>query len=176
VGQLERHTVDISKLIANARAKVAAPEYVDVEILVDETVVTVRFNAVDGPTWSHLTATHPARRGSALDVNLGGYNIDGVVEDYPLEHITLGPSADELARLDGEEDEARKTWKSLLTVLSGPDLRNLRVGIYGVNQLDPDNRREAAKKATAGEAEKKPSSPASSGSRRGASRGGNQPK
>lgn len=164
--------MDITQLIADARAAAATdePTSVDVDILIQETFAVVRFTALDGTAWTDLTATHPAREGSALDLNVGGYNIDGVVLDYPVDKILVTVGEAEAQTVD------KKTWQDLVGILSGPDQRNLRTGVWGINHLDPQNRRIAAKKALAGEGKKKPSSPANSASRRGGSRAGSQPK
>src|SRR5690349_14998996 len=96
----------VKDLMAKARAAVDEAEPTVAPVEVAGELVEIGFRPVLGHVWADLTATHPPRRGSVLDGNVG-FNSDAVAKDYPLDKVTV----------DGEPVDA-DTWAELLEVLT----------------------------------------------------------
>ena len=74
-----------------------------------------------------------------------GYNLTGVVMDYP-----------KVYSVDGDEvTDISDVWSETCVYLSGPDLKALEYLIWGINEYDPAQKLAAAGKARAGRQPKK---------------------
>lgn len=145
--------IDLDALIASARDRLENVEPVTQEVDLGGSIVGVRVWPLRGHEWRDLTALHPWREGSQFDQNLG-YNIDAVTRAYPRVALVQGD--------DVEDVSAR--WADILDVLSGPDLKNIALAVWGVNEFDPQKRMTAAGKASTGGRKRKRSSPVTSAS------------
>jgi hypothetical protein len=135
--------VDVKALIEKARSEAASPETAAIDTVVGGELVSIEFVTIEGSAWSDLTATHPPRKGSEQDANIG-FNTDAVVKDYPIAAV----------RVAGEPTDA-ESWADLFSVLDGPTIKNCGTAVWGLNQYTPHKRIVDAKKATAGASEKK---------------------
>lgn len=142
--------MDVNALVAKAREKFDTVEAVTQEVLLGDEVVGVRVWPISGPDWRELTAKHPARKDAQFDLNLG-YNLDAVVRNYPRVYLVQG---DDVQHVEGDE------WGSVLDALSGPDLKNIALAVWGQNEFEPQKRLVEAGKALKGGPRKKRSSPA----------------
>ena len=141
--------MDIDALIARQKAALDNVKPVDQDVLLGDEAVTVRLWPLTGPAWRDLVATHPWREGAQFDQQLG-YNLDGVVRDYPKVYLVV----------DGEPVNVTDRWADLFEVLSGADIKNLGFAVWGLNEFDPADRLVKAGKASAGGRRKKQNSPA----------------
>lgn len=116
------------------------PETDDVDVLLSGDVVTFRFAKIDGDRWAELCGKFPPRPENTLDLAVGGYNIDMVVNAA----VKINGQ-----RVDGESVEAPtpEQWDMLLTRLSGSDVKRIRDSVWNLNEFGPAQRLEAAKKA-----------------------------
>lgn len=156
--------IDVDALIAKQKAALDKVEPVTQDVLLGDEVVGVRFWPLSGVAWRDLTARHPWREDAQFDQSLG-YNLDGVLRDYPRVYLVQGDTVTDVA----------DKWAEIVDVLTGADLKNLGFAIWGLNEFDPQNRLATAGKASKGAQRKKRSSPASSASQSENSTGGPQP-
>lgn len=140
--------MDLKALIAKARAEAASVEPTVAPVAVGGELVDVGFLPVAGVEWADLMATHPPRKGSVLDSNVG-FNSDAVARDYPVSKITVG----------GEPVD-EETWHELFSVLSSPSIKLIAAALWGMNQSDPAQRIAELGKAKAGGSTRKRRSPA----------------
>lgn len=136
--------MDLKALVAKARQDFDSVEPVEQDVVLAGELVTVRVWPLTGPQWRDLCAKHPNRTDSAFDQALG-YNLTAVLADYPRVYLVNGNDV-----VDAAED-----WADICAVLSGPDLKNLELAVWGVNEYDPAQRLVAAGKASAGGRKKK---------------------
>jgi hypothetical protein len=130
-----------------AAAKKAPANTADVDVLVNGRKYTLRFKQVTGQEWAEAVDRSPLRREVALDVRYG-YNLRMAVG------LTVPNSA---TLLDGEKpvevtvDEDAKPpvneWADLLDALSGFDFQRVTDAVWQLNEWDPQQALEAAKKA-----------------------------
>lgn len=137
--------IDIQALVAAQKQKLDTVEPVTQEVLLGDDVVGVRFWPVSGGTWEEITSKNPPRAGNQSDTALG-YNLAGVVRDYPRTYLVVG---DDVQPVVGTQ------WAEVYDVLSGPDKKNLGYAVWGLNEYDPAQRMAAAGKASAGSRKKK---------------------
>lgn len=136
--------IDVKALIAAQKQALDSVEPVTQEVLVGDDLVGVRFWPVPG-AWEELTSKNPPRAGISSDEALG-YNLAGVVRDYPRTYLVVG---DEVQPIVGDE------WAEFYDVLSGPDKKNLGFAVWGLNEWDPAKKIESAGKARAASGKKK---------------------
>lgn len=137
--------IDVKALVAAQKQALDSVEPVSQEVLLGEELVMVRFWPVSGSAWEELTSKHPPRQGVQSDTALG-YNLAGVVRDYPRTYLVSG---DDVQPVVGEQ------WAEVYDVLSGPDKKNLGYAVWGLNEYDPAQRLAKAGKASAGSKRKK---------------------
>ena len=103
-------------------------------------LVDLKFTQMDGFDWTDLTMRHPGRDGVIADAMVGGYN---VVEATREAVVRSG------VRLEGttEIPMPLAEWISLLAVLSPFDIARITDAIYFLNDYEPGQAVEAAKKA-----------------------------
>lgn len=140
--------MSIKDSIAKARELIEDADIVSAPVEIGGNLHDLGFRPVLGPVWADLMATHPPRRGSTLDGNVG-FNSDAVAKDYPLDKITI----------DGESVDA-ETWASVMEVLTSPGVKLVASVLWGINQKIPQDRVAELGKARAGGASKKRRSPA----------------
>src|SRR3546814_5725146 len=104
--------MDLDAVIVKARAQLDTVEPVTQEVLLGDAVIGVRVWPISGAAWRELAAQHPARDGVVQDLNLG-YNLDGMIREYPRVYIVDG---DDVQHVEGEK------WAQVIEVLSAPDL------------------------------------------------------
>lgn len=116
------------------------PETDEVDVLLNGEAVTFRFTKIDGDRWAELCGKFPPRPENTLDLAVGGYNIDMVVNAAVKINGT---------RVDGGmlETPSREQWDRILTILSGSDVKKIRDSVWNLNEFGPAQRLEAAKKA-----------------------------
>lgn len=101
----------------------------------------LRFYKMDGLAWAALIAEHPPRTNVHLDLRYG-FNLHAVVPNVvPLTGRVV----------DGEAEVTlpRDQWKDLLAVLSGFEVERIADAIFVLNEWDPQQAVERAKKASA---------------------------
>jgi hypothetical protein len=122
----------LTEKIAAARAALEEATPTDIPVVLGEHVVTVAMRPIPGADWANLIATNPPRTASVVDNNIG-YNLDGCLTDYPLDHVTI----------DGQPID-RDTWTELLDALPSPSRRDLGSTAWGLNDWEPRQRLQAA--------------------------------
>lgn len=137
--------IDVAALIAAQKQELDSVQPQTQDVLLGGNIVGVRFWPVSGGVWEELTSKHPPRAGVETDTAIG-YNIAGVVRDYPRTYLVVG---DDVQPVVGEQ------WAEVYDVLSGPDKKNLAAVVWGINELDPAEKLAAAGKASAGKGKKK---------------------
>jgi len=152
--------LDVDALIAKGRAQLDTVQPVTQDVLLGDEVVGVRFWPLSGPDWRLLTAKHPARAEVTYDLRLG-YDLDAVLADYPRVFLVQGDEVVNLVSV-GEDGKQVSRFPDIVKVLSGPDIRNLAMAVWGLNDYDPGKRLVEAGKALKGGRRKKRSSPGSS--------------
>ncbi len=138
-------TIDVQALIAKQKQALDTVEPITQEVLLGDDLVGVRFWPVSGGVWEELTSQNPPRAKNGSDAALG-YNLAGVVRDYPRTYLVVGEAAEPVV---GEQ------WAEVYDVLSGPDKKNLGFAVWGLNEYDPAQRLASAGKASAGSRKKK---------------------
>lgn len=138
-------TIDVKALVAAQKQKLDTVEPVTQEVLLGDDIVGVRFWPVAPAVWEELTSRHPARKDNQSDASLG-YNLAGVVREYPRTYLVVG---DEVQPVVGEQ------WAEVYDALSGPDRKNLGFAVWGKNEWEHAQRMVAAGKASAGAQKKK---------------------
>lgn len=145
--------MDIDDLIAHAKRKQSKAKPVDQVVMIGGREVTVRIYPVDGTTWDTLTAKNPPRLNVAKDIELG-YDLLGVLRDYPEIAIVDGEEVDNLKRVN-PEGQAYSMWPEICAVLGGPSLDALKFAIWGKNVHEASKREERLGKGSKGKRSKK---------------------
>ena len=131
--------MNIDELIAKQKTVMDSVNPVDQDVLIGDDILTVRIWPLRGSAWRDLIATHPWREGATFDQQLG-YNLDGVVRDYPKVYLVV----------DGNPENVTERWPELFDVLSAADIKHLGFAMWGLNEFDPANRlTKATKKPSA---------------------------
>lgn len=138
-------SIDIKALVEKQKQSLDSVEPVTQDVLLGDEIVGVRFWPVAPAVWEELTSKHPARKDNPSDASLG-YNLAGVVRDYPRTYLVIG---DDVQPVVGEQ------WAEVYDVLSGPDKKNLGYAVWGKNEWEHAQRLVAAGKASAGARKKK---------------------
>lgn len=116
-----------------------------------DSVVDLVFERLPGDLWADLTARNPMRVDSAIDREFG-YNVDGATFSACLAerggHAFAWRIDDDGSTATLSDDE----WQALLFggVLSGHDVENIRDAVFTLNEWEPQQKLDAAKKARAG--------------------------
>jgi hypothetical protein len=113
-----------------------------------DAVIELEFERLPGDMWTDLTARHPARADSVIDLTYG-YNLDAVVKAAAKAERGGHSFA---WRLDAGKPAAltAEQWDELFGVLSGHDVSAIRDAVWSINEWEPTQRLAAAKKALAG--------------------------
>lgn len=145
--------MDLDARIAAAKQAIAEAKPVDQNVMLGDDEVTVRLFPVDGVTWTKMTSKHPPRPGVLRDAQFG-YNAYGILRDYTDVAIVDGDDVDRLKRTD-EDGREYSRWPEVHDVLAGPDLTNLAVALWGMNDYDHQRKLVEAGKASAGISKKR---------------------
>ncbi len=120
--------IELHKQLDEARAEAA------------DTLLTLRFTKLDGLAWAALTLKNVMRPDVPVDL-MYGYNFHAVCQ-----------AAAQLTgtEVDGETTSAisDKQWERLWNVLPGRDVQRICDAVWGLNEYGPEQRVEAAKKAS----------------------------
>lgn len=112
-----------------------------VEVALNGKVYELKFYRADGDAWAECVARHPARLDSQIDVRFG-YNFNAVVLD-------IGATTARILE-DGEEAEIPEdVWESFVRSLSGHEVGKIADSVWALNEWDPIQEIERAKKASA---------------------------
>jgi hypothetical protein len=125
----------------------------DVQVLLGDELVTLRFTELKGMEWAEVTARSAARRDATIDRRYG-YNVHGAAA-LAAPKSGKRVEGDELVPLS--EDE----WRDLFEVLSGPDFAAIADAMFVLHEQGPAERLESAKKALTVGSKRKRTSPAS---------------
>ena len=138
-------TVDVKALVAKAKADLDLVKPSDQDVLIGSAKVTVRLWPLTGAQWRDVCSRHLPREESLSDQALG-YNLTGVLMDYPKVYA-----------VDGDEvTDISEDWSGLCAEhLSAPDLKALEYLVWGINEYDPAQKLASAGKASAGRPRKK---------------------
>lgn len=153
--------MNVQELIAKQRAELAEDKAESVDVVLGGELVAVTVKKLLPDDWQMLVAVHPPRKGATGDANVG-YDQASLPRDYPATHIEVAGQP---------VDDA--TWADLWAVLDSVHRNNVGSVIWGVNYYAAIKELRELGKAAAGQAS---SSPAPSGSRPVASKGGSRRK
>lgn len=123
-----------------------------VEVLVNQTVVTLRFSEMAAKDWADVIAVNPQRLGSPIDRQFG-YNYDGAA-------ITASPKCGVRVEGDSESKMTAEQWEKLFGVIAGHDFQKITNAVWSLNEISPMRRLAEAKKKLLAGSKRKPSSPA----------------
>jgi hypothetical protein len=125
----------------------------DVQVLLGDELVTLRFTELKGMEWAEVTARSPARADATIDRRYG-YNVHGAA-------AIAAPKSGK--RVDGDElvPLSESEWRDLFDVLSGPDFAAIADAMFLLHEIGPSGRLAAAKKASTAGSKTKRTSPAS---------------
>lgn len=140
--------MNVHELVAKAKADLVTVEPEELDIEVGGGLVHLEFFPTTDLVWADLVAVNPPRAGSKND-NDFGFNPDAVGRDYPVE----------LIKADGEPVTA-ELWADIYSVIASPNVKNIGLAVWGLNQYKPALLLVTLGKASAGAPKKKRSSPA----------------
>lgn len=160
-------------LAAHKAEKASAPRNSKiVPLTLKGTLVRVKLYELDSDEWARIVAHCPPDVKAPMD-RAYGYSMSAVtVAALPVCGYVL--EGDEEIRPRVVPDEGVNEWSDLLKVIAGSELVKLEQAVFSLNQWEPDQRIEAAKKALAGASAQKRESPEPSASQPAASTGGNR--
>jgi hypothetical protein len=124
----------------------AAPKPVSppVDVVVNGALYELVFERADGDVWAECVSRHPVRADSVIDRRYG-YNFNAVV-------LEMAPKTGRLADGTVIPDEA---WADLIPSLAGAEIAAVTDAIWALNEWNPAQEIEKAKKAlTAGSRKK----------------------
>lgn len=154
--------MSFSELLKSAKEKRTEVASDTVEVTVGDQLVTLKFRELPGVDWVNLTRQHPIRPDTVIDRRYG-YNLDAVCRAAAeVSGVVIQDGEEVTLRVD-PVDPRRPTkkrvneWEELFEVLSGPDNARIVDCIWALNEYNPQQRTEAAKKAS--RAEPKTTSP-----------------
>lgn len=112
----------------------------NIDVVVNGRVYTVLYIRSDSAAWAEACVKHPPRPDVALDLQWG-YNLSAV----PVE------VAEKSARVleDGEEKTlTAEQWADLFEIMPGRTRRTIEANVWQLNENDPQQEIERAKKAS----------------------------
>jgi hypothetical protein len=116
----------------------AAPKPVSppVDVVVNGALYELVFERADGDVWAECVSRHPVRADSVIDRRYG-YNFNAVV-------LEMAPKTGRLA--DGTDIPA-EAWADLIPSLAGAEISAITDAIWALNEWNPAQEIEKAKKA-----------------------------
>lgn len=152
--------MDLNALIEKQRASLETPVTDAVDVILGGELVTVEVTKLRPELWDDLVSLHPPRRGSTDDGV--GYNQKTLPAHYPADRLSVGGEP-----VTGEQ------WTAIFASIDPAHRNSVGTVIWGINIYQSVTKLQALGKARAGVL---PASPATSGSRRGGSKGGSRQK
>lgn len=119
-----------------------AKDTADVDVILNDQLYTLRFTALDGLVWAAECDKYPMRPDVAFD-RVYGYNIRS---------LTVGAAPLSGARVDGDTTVplSEQNWRELFKRIDGAAFKRVTDAIWALNEYNPAQAVEAAKKALAG--------------------------
>ena len=119
-----------------------------VSVIVNGSLYGLVFYRADGDVWAETVSRHPARTDSKIDLRYG-YNFNAVV-------LEVAPLTGRLVEGDAETEIPSEAWADLIPALSGAEIGRVTDAIWALNEWNPAQEIERAKKAlTAGSRKKR---------------------
>ena len=115
------------------------PKSKPVEVTVNGTLYELVFYRADGDVWAETVSQHPAREKSLIDRRYG-YNFNAVV-------LEIAPMTGRLIEGDAETEIPAEAWADLIPSLSGAEIGRVTDAVWALNEWDPAQEIERAKKA-----------------------------
>jgi len=97
------------------------------------------FYRADGDVWAETVSRHPARGDSLIDRRYG-YNFNAVV-------LEIAPKTGRVVEGDTDTEIPAESWADLVPALSGAEIGRITDAIWALNEWDPAQEIERAKKA-----------------------------
>lgn len=150
---------DFKAALAARKAALATPESETLQVTVGDLVVVLRFHELPSTEWTAITAKNPPRVEVPLDMNYG----------YDWHASSDAAARVSVVRVEDDADvpfdvvdasdgvEPVNEWSDLVSVLSSPDLTQVRNIVWELNEFRPGVRTEKAKKALAAKQRRKSS-------------------
>lgn len=139
-----------------AAAKTAERNIRDVDVTVNGVLYTLRFTQMDGLDWADEADRHPARPKVLIDLRYG-YNLRSLVKAVaPQTGVLVIDGESSALRVDPVDPENPKDpdrvdeWVDLLKALDGAAIQRIGDAIWSLNEWEPGQAVEAAKKALRG--------------------------
>lgn len=145
--------MDFDELLAEADAFFAEIPAEEVEVSLGRRNAMVRFEPLTGPEWRALTVRHPPKVDVLYDMRLG-YDLDGVLADYPRVTVTVDGETVEMITPGPDGKPVNRFGRFVEKVRNGGQ-RDMAMTIYFLNDADPRKELERAGKASAGAPRKK---------------------
>lgn len=111
-----------------------------VQVVVNGNLHELKFYRADGDAWAECVARHPIRPDAVLDVRFG-YNFNAVVLD-------IGTSTARIVEGGAESEIPAEVWSAFVSSLSGHEVGKIADAVWALNEWDPIQEIEAAKKAS----------------------------
>ena len=115
------------------------PKSGPVSVVVNGSLYELVFYRADGDVWAETVAQHPARANSVIDVRFG-YNFNAVV-------LEIAPKTGRLIEAGVETELPAEVWADLVPSLSGAEIGRVTDAIWALNEWEPAQEIEKAKKA-----------------------------
>jgi hypothetical protein len=110
-----------------------------VQVSVNGNLHELKFYRADGDAWAECVARHPIRPDAVLDVKFG-YNFNAVVLD-------IGATTARIVE-GGEAEIPEDVWAAFVSSLSGHEVGIIADAVWALNEWDPIQEIERAKKAS----------------------------
>ena len=110
-----------------------------VSVIVNGSLYELVFYRADGDVWAETVSRHPARTESKIDLRYG-YNFNAVV-------LEVAPKTGRLVEGDAETVLPDEAWADLVPALSGAEIGRVTDAIWALNEWNPAQEIERAKKA-----------------------------
>lgn len=111
-----------------------------VAVTVNGKLYELVFYRADGDVWAETVARHPARPDAVIDLRYG-YNFNAVV-------LEIAPQTGRVLEDGTEADIPAKAWADLIPALSGAEIGRVTDAIWALNEWEPAQEIERAKKAS----------------------------
>jgi len=110
-----------------------------VSVTVNGSLYELVFYRADGDVWAETVSRHPARGDSLIDRRYG-YNFNAVV-------LEIAPKTGRVVEGDTDTEIPAESWADLVPALSGAEIGRITDAIWALNEWDPAQEIERAKKA-----------------------------
>jgi hypothetical protein len=110
-----------------------------VSVTVNGALYELVFYRADGDVWAETVSRHPARAESLIDRRYG-YNFNAVV-------LEIAPKTGRVVEGDQDTEIPAESWADLIPTLSGAEIGRITDAIWALNEWDPAQEIEKAKKA-----------------------------